>query len=775
MTLQPGQTIGRYQIIEPLGVGGMATVYKAFQPSLEREVALKVLRPGFSEDPEFFQRFQREARSIARLRHPNIVQVFDFEPLEGRYILAMEFLEGGTLKERVTQLAAKSQRIPHPEVARIVGEVASALSYGHELGIIHRDVKPSNVMLAARDRAVVTDFGIAKIMGGEGQTQTGVGIGTPEYMAPEQGTGTNVDHRADIYSLGVMAYEMLTGQVPFAADTPIAIVLAHMRDPLPLPSTIDPTVPAATEHVLMKALAKDPGDRYASATDFADALRISLVPAPPTAATVYPIPPLPAAATAATAGAAATGVASATTRGGIPRVALIGAAALALLLLAGAAFALTRGGSSPTASGSAVLFELDPARGQQQLFARGPAVARPVPNAIEIALGPAQYVSFDLIPAVYASDFDATMRVRLVSGTGRVGLFFHSAGDGDLQLALNPSGALQMVRTDPKVPQPSPIASFPTGASLGKDVEMRLVVVGTAITVYADGKEVGRATSPGQRTGAIGILVGSFDSAVTAQVSSLRILGTAVAAPVGAAPGGVQGCAQPPCPPAQGGGQPPAQGGGGPPPAQGGGPPPAQGGGAGSPAVVRKGAQLYLWQTGDPLTSLTIEKTGAGRAETVGNDGLRVIVGGTADDAVKILLPPSTARDSYVVEYELLPAANYSIGIEFVLRGSPERTFKLVVDSALLARVYDDPGQKVVAGPVGINTLTGGNQRFLLTISVAENSKATVYINNLPLFPAAVDISGSNNRQPLGVRIQGGGAGGALSIASIRAWAAPPP
>ena len=205
MTLQPGQTIGRYQIIEPLGVGGMATVYKAFQPSLEREVALKVLRPGFSEDPEFFQRFQREARSIARLRHPNIVQVFDFEPLEGRYILAMEFLEGGTLKERVTSLAAKGERIPHPEIARIIGEVGSALSYGHELGIIHRDVKPSNVMLAGRDRAVVTDFGIAKIMGGEGQTQTGVGIGTPEYMAPEQGTGTNVDHRADIYSLGVMA------------------------------------------------------------------------------------------------------------------------------------------------------------------------------------------------------------------------------------------------------------------------------------------------------------------------------------------------------------------------------------------------------------------------------------------------------------------------------------------------------------------------------------------------------------------------------------------
>ena len=395
MTLQPGQTVGRYQILEPLGVGGMATVYKAFQPSLEREVALKVLRPGFAEDAEFFQRFQREARSIARLRHPNIVQVFDFEPVDGRYILAMEFLEGGTLKERVTSLAAKGERLSHSEVARIVGEVASALGYGHELGIIHRDVKPSNDMRAARDRAVVTDFGIAKIMGGEGQTQTGVGIGTPEYMAPEQGGGAKVDHRADIYSLGVMTYEMLTGRVPFAADTPLAVVLAHMRDPLPLPTSLDPSIPAAAEQVLLKALAKDPNDRHASATDFAEALRAALTPAPPTAATIYPIPPLPQ-------GPAVAGADKATatppvppqpaTRG-VQRPALVGAAMLVVVLIAGAALALPRqelppASPSPTApiAGTCQVSPCPspggPGPAGPGAVASGPAVALPTKGAL---------------------------------------------------------------------------------------------------------------------------------------------------------------------------------------------------------------------------------------------------------------------------------------------------------------------------------------------------------------------------------------------------------
>ena len=276
MTLTAGATVGRYTILEPLGQGGMATVYKAFQPSLEREVALKVLRPGFAQDKEFLERFEREAKAIARLRHPHIVQVFDFEMTEGQYVLAMEFLEGGTLKDRQTELARAHRGMDPQESVRIVAEVAEALTYAHEQGIVHRDVKPSNVMLTRKDWAVVTDFGIARILGATSHTQTGVGIGTPEYMAPEQGQGGRVDHRADIYSLGAMAYEMLTGQVPYTADTPLAVVIAHIKDPLPLPSKVNPTIGPAVERVLLRALAKDPEQRFASATDMAQALREGL-------------------------------------------------------------------------------------------------------------------------------------------------------------------------------------------------------------------------------------------------------------------------------------------------------------------------------------------------------------------------------------------------------------------------------------------------------------------------------------------------------------------
>ncbi len=272
MTLTPGTTLGRYQILEQLGRGGMATVYKAYEPSLDRVVALKVIRPGFAEDREFLERFAREARAVAKLVHPNIVQIFAFDQVEGRPFLAMQFLEGGTLKERQVQLASDGKFLDQRDVAQIVSQVAAALGYAHAQGVVHRDMKPSNVMLTSDGRAVVTDFGIAKILGGTQMTQTGVGIGTPEYMSPEQGQGGQIDARSDIYSLGVMAYELLTGQLPYMADTPFAVVLKHVRDPLPLPSKVSPNVGPATERVLLTALAKDPAQRYASATEFGEAM-----------------------------------------------------------------------------------------------------------------------------------------------------------------------------------------------------------------------------------------------------------------------------------------------------------------------------------------------------------------------------------------------------------------------------------------------------------------------------------------------------------------------
>ncbi len=296
MTIEPGTTLGRYQILAPLGHGGMATVYKAYQPGLERMVALKVLRPAYVSDPEFLERFRTEARAIARLRHPHIVQVFDFAEEGGQVFLAMEFIEGGTLKARLLQLAREGQALPPREVTRIVGEIAEALAVAHAQGIVHRDVKPSNVMLGHDGKAVVTDFGIAKILAAAGQTQTGVGIGTPEYMSPEQGQGHSIDQRSDIYSLGVLAYELLTGRVPFSADTPLAVMLAHVRDPLPLPSRINPAIGSRTEQVLLRALAKDPAARYESAPDLAEALKAAVAEEAKgqTARTAAAVGPLPA-------------------------------------------------------------------------------------------------------------------------------------------------------------------------------------------------------------------------------------------------------------------------------------------------------------------------------------------------------------------------------------------------------------------------------------------------------------------------------------------------
>ena len=273
MTLQAGTTIGRYEIVEPLGQGGMAVVYKALQPALDRIVALKVIRSGFSEDPEFLERFKREARAVARLDHPNIVQVYDFDQVEGRAFLAMQFLDGGTLRDRIVQLAREGKLLPQGDVAHVIEQVAAALAYAHSAGVIHRDVKPANVMLTRDGRAVVTDFGIARMLGQTQLTATGVGIGTPEYMSPEQGQGGALDARSDVYSLAVVAYELLTGRVPFVGDTPFAVVLKHVRDPLPLPSQANPLLSPAFDAVLAKALAKDPADRYATVNDLAQALR----------------------------------------------------------------------------------------------------------------------------------------------------------------------------------------------------------------------------------------------------------------------------------------------------------------------------------------------------------------------------------------------------------------------------------------------------------------------------------------------------------------------
>ncbi|HEY5728767.1 MAG TPA: protein kinase [Anaerolineales bacterium] len=259
-----GQSIGRYHILEQLGEGGMAIVYKAYDTRLERNVALKVLRTdlfGQAVLEQVLKRFEREAKSLAKLSHSSIVNILDYGEHEGNPYLVMEYLPGGTLKQKL------GQAIPWQEAIHTLLPVARGLSYAHQRGIIHRDVKPANILIDENEEPILTDFGIAKLLEGvDGHTLTGsgVGIGTPEYMAPEQGIGAStIDARADIYSLGIVLFEMITGRKPYIADTPMAVVLKQMTDPLPRPTDFVPDLPEGVEHILFKALAKQPDDRYA--------------------------------------------------------------------------------------------------------------------------------------------------------------------------------------------------------------------------------------------------------------------------------------------------------------------------------------------------------------------------------------------------------------------------------------------------------------------------------------------------------------------------------
>lgn len=267
-----GQSLGRYHIIEQLGQGGMATVYKAFDTRLEREVAVKIIRSelfGSAIFERILKRFEREAKAMARLSHPNIVKVLDYGDHDGSPYLVMELLSGGTLKDLLVS------PMPYPQAACLLEPVARGLSYAHNQCILHRDIKPSNILITHEGIPVLTDFGIAKLLDveeGHTLTGTGVGIGTPEYMAPEQGLGQEANGRADVYSLGVVFYELVTGHKPYSADTPLAVLLKQVNDPLPSPSYYIHDLPESVERVIYKALAKIPEDRYQSMSEFADAL-----------------------------------------------------------------------------------------------------------------------------------------------------------------------------------------------------------------------------------------------------------------------------------------------------------------------------------------------------------------------------------------------------------------------------------------------------------------------------------------------------------------------
>lgn len=271
-----GQTLGKYRVMEPLGRGGMAQVYRAYHPQLDRYVAVKVLRSDLVEEAEFLARFRREAQAVANLRHENIVQVYDFDVQFDIYYMVMELLEGDTLKLRMNEYRARHEKMPQGEVLRIMLDALEGLTYAHSEGIVHRDIKPANIMLTRHGQVVLTDFGIAQIVGGTNYTVSGALMGTLAYMAPEQGLEGKTGVHSDIYSLGIVFFEMLAGRPPFDADTPLAILMKHVNDPLPLPRSIDPDIPESLERVVLKALAKNAEDRYQTAEEMAQDLKTAI-------------------------------------------------------------------------------------------------------------------------------------------------------------------------------------------------------------------------------------------------------------------------------------------------------------------------------------------------------------------------------------------------------------------------------------------------------------------------------------------------------------------
>jgi serine/threonine protein kinase len=268
-----GKQLGPYQIVDQLGAGGMATVFKAYQPKMKRYVALKILPRFFSKNPEFVRRFSQEAHLIAQLEHLHILPVYDFGESDGYTYLAMRLVKGGSL----SNLLEKHGRLELDKINHIITQVGEALDYAHKKNIIHRDAKPGNVLIDEFGNCLLTDFGIAKILETTSNlTHTGGILGTPTYVSPEQGLGKPIDSRSDIYSLGVMLYHMIVGDVPYKADTPMAVVYKHIHDPLPLPRKQMPELPESVERVVLKALAKNPDDRYSTVSELVKDLQSAI-------------------------------------------------------------------------------------------------------------------------------------------------------------------------------------------------------------------------------------------------------------------------------------------------------------------------------------------------------------------------------------------------------------------------------------------------------------------------------------------------------------------
>jgi eukaryotic-like serine/threonine-protein kinase len=266
MSFTIGELVGQYRILEKLGEGGMATVYRAYEESLDRFVAIKVLHFSLSDNPGLLLRFRQEAQVIAKLEHPNIVPIYHFDEKDGQPYLVLKYIDGQSLRERL-----KRGSLPEIDILKLASAVEAALQQAHQYKILHRDIKPSNILLDKEERIYLTDFGLAKLISDEPSITTDAKpLGTPHYISPEQAAGIKIlTEGTDIYSFGVVLYELCVGKVPFDGDT-LTLIHNHIFDPLPLPTSIKPDLSVEVEKVLLKALAKNPNERYPTVKDLVD-------------------------------------------------------------------------------------------------------------------------------------------------------------------------------------------------------------------------------------------------------------------------------------------------------------------------------------------------------------------------------------------------------------------------------------------------------------------------------------------------------------------------
>ena len=274
MSFINGETVGPYKIQEQLGQGGMATVYKAYHPALDRYVAIKVMDAALSKEQDFIERFKREARVIAKLDNTHIVPVYDFDEHNGQPYIVLKFIDGQTLKDRM-----RSSQLSKPEIMKIVSAVGDGLEYAHKRGVLHRDTKPSNVLISSEDKIYLTDFGLARLVESASSLTGDMIIGTPHYISPEQAMNADkLDEGTDIYSFGVMIYEMVVGCLPFDGDTTFTVIEDHIFKAPPLPTSIKPDIPEEVERVIMMALAKKRDERQAKVADLVNAFKKAWLP-----------------------------------------------------------------------------------------------------------------------------------------------------------------------------------------------------------------------------------------------------------------------------------------------------------------------------------------------------------------------------------------------------------------------------------------------------------------------------------------------------------------